>query len=351
MALASLRKVGGKQSSVDLNFVSLVVPFRNEIKNLEQLLQDLSQQVYPSEFYEVIFVDDHSDDGSAEYLNQACGEMQNMRVISLDGQRQGKKLAIDLGCNNASGSWMIQTDADCRLPAGFISGHAERAAQGDVGLIAGPVLTRPEKGFWSRLESLEFMSLTATGMASFLTGKPVMCSGANLSYSLAFYKEVRDDLLSVPSPSGDDMFLLLKAKNMRVKTSYLPAPDFLVTTAPEGNIKSFFRQRIRWGSKARYYTHPDLIYLSLLVFIANVIVSALFVGSLLTPYFIYPILFSWTLKSLIEFRLLYLTSRIFKMEEGIVIFPLAALFYHFYITFAGIFSMVGKLRWKGRVYI
>src|SRR5258706_4230654 len=48
------------------NFISVVVAMRNEKLNLEKLFQSLSSQNYPSTDFEIILVDDHSNDNSIE---------------------------------------------------------------------------------------------------------------------------------------------------------------------------------------------------------------------------------------------------------------------------------------------
>jgi poly-beta-1,6-N-acetyl-D-glucosamine synthase len=330
--------------------VSVIVPVRNEINSLPYIINDLSEQDYPTEHFEVLFVDDHSDDGSAEYLKKICRERRNFRLLSLDGKIYGKKEAISLGSSFARYSWIIQTDADCRIPVEFIRGHASMAASGKPVLIAGPVLTIPVKGLWNKFESIEMMSLTGTGMASFLLGRPVMCSGANLSYSRSFYEAVKADLLAVPSASGDDMFLMIQAKRHQKSFAYLASPRYIVSAVPTGTIGSFISQRVRWGSKARYYADRDLLSLSLLVWISNAILFFYLVASLLHPFFIPFFIASWFMKSFADFILLHLTARIFRRKQLLTIFPLAALFYYFYVTLAGALSLVGRYSWKGREY-
>ena len=330
--------------------VSVIIPVRNELYSLPLLIEDLDKQNFLEENYEVIFVNDHSDDGSAKYLFEICQSKKSFLFCSLDNGFSGKKEAIDKGCSLARGDWIIQTDADCRLPSGFISGHLELASTGSVGLIAGPVLAESGKGMWRSLESIEMMSLTGTGMASFLLGRPVMCSGANLSYSKAFYQQVREELLKVPSASGDDMFLLMQAKIMDKGLVYLNSIEQLVTTPVNRSINSFITQRVRWGSKARFYTDRDLLVLSVIVWLTNAIIAFYLVGSFVIPMLLPVFLASWIVKSAVDFRLLYFIARVFKRTRQLRWFPLAAIFYYFYVTIAGLMAMHGRYNWKERSY-
>ncbi len=330
--------------------VSLIIPVRNEIDRLPDLIADLRDQDYPRANYEVILVDDHSEDGSKEFLQEACRSNKNFRFASLDGQYSGKKKAINLGCSMAAYHWIIQTDADCRLEPGFIRGHASLASSGEHVLITGPVLTLPEYGIWNKFEAIEMLSLTATGMATFLRGSQVICSGANLSYSRDFYEEVKAVLLAIPSVSGDDMFLLIQAKKTGKKMAYLFTPGTLVRTAPAGSIGSFIKQRIRWGSKVRHYSDAGLLTLSLLVWLANAVLLFFTVAAFLYPNIIPVLLFLWVTKSSIEFVFLHQATRVFRCRKLLYVFPVAAFFYYFYITVAGALSMAGRFSWKGRIY-
>jgi cellulose synthase/poly-beta-1,6-N-acetylglucosamine synthase-like glycosyltransferase len=330
--------------------VSVVVAVRNEIDTLPQLIEDLLQQRYPKEYYEVIFINDHSDDGTEACLTKVCREQKNFRMEALDAQFSGKKQAISRGCLVANGEWIIQTDADCRLPADFIGCHATVASKPGVLLAAGPVLIEDGRGLWNMLEALELMSLTGVGMASFLMGKPVMCSGANLSYSKALYEEEKEDLMSVPTASGDDIFLMLKAKKRAWGTAWIGSSKCLVTTSPTGGIRSFFEQRIRWGSKARHYSDKDLLILSVLVWMANAFLVVYLTGSFFSIVLFRIFIVSLVVKSLVEFSLLYKAARIFGRQRLLSLFPAAAIFHYIYITVAGLFSMTGRYVWKGRSF-
>src|SRR6056297_3283580 len=145
--------------------VSVIIPVRNEEQHLHSLFKDLLTQDHHSADHEVIFVDDHSSDRSVSFIGQVCQEHANLSIIQLPANVTGKKHAVAAGIEAAAGDWIIQTDADCRLPESFISGHARYSAFG-ADLVIGPVLVQAGKNIWSRLEALEYFSLTATGLAA-----------------------------------------------------------------------------------------------------------------------------------------------------------------------------------------
>src|SRR3982751_3630305 len=65
-------KVFRPQGISEKTFISVVIPVRNEEKNIISLVESLRQQDYPVEFYEVILVEDFSTDKTQLLLDQYC---------------------------------------------------------------------------------------------------------------------------------------------------------------------------------------------------------------------------------------------------------------------------------------
>lgn len=330
--------------------LSLLVPVRNEKPQLERLIREISNLDYPDQLYDVIFIDDHSDDGSDQLLREAASGNSNYHFIQLPKSEEGKKQAISAGVHFSDRDWILQVDADSSLPIGLLREHAARATVGDVSLIAGPVLQSAINGGWSNLESLEFMSLAAAGMSSFFSGKPILCNGANLSYSRRFYLSVEEELFAIPSTSGDDVFMLQAAMNHNKSVVYLASEQAVVETPPTGGIKDFFRQRTRWAAKTRYSTDSELVLVALQVLFANAVLSFLLIAGLFRPVWLTLFVPLWLLKAGADLYLLYRFANLYQRNRMLRWFLPASLFYYFYITVAGLLALAGRFSWKGRKY-
>lgn len=94
--------------------VSILIPARNEAKNLSLTLPGLLAQDYPN--YEVILADDASTDETAilaeEFSRKHPGKLRVIRINSLPGNWNGKIHALHKAMNAASGEWLLATDAD-----------------------------------------------------------------------------------------------------------------------------------------------------------------------------------------------------------------------------------------------
>ena len=96
-------------------FVSIIIPFRNEEDNILSNLQSIESQNYPKEKFEVIYVDDSSTDNSLKILKSSI-KNEKIKVFSLPeipGEFSRKKRAVNFGIENSKGEIIVTTDADC----------------------------------------------------------------------------------------------------------------------------------------------------------------------------------------------------------------------------------------------
>lgn len=97
----------------ELPFVSVLVPARNEELNICRILSSLLKQDYPN--YEVIVLNDNSDDNTAELINALKIKYPALKVINgkpLEKGWTGKCYACKQLFESAAGDYLLFTDAD-----------------------------------------------------------------------------------------------------------------------------------------------------------------------------------------------------------------------------------------------
>lgn len=329
--------------------VSVIVPARNEEKNLEFLLNDLKKQNYPFSNYEVILVDDHSDDSTSEIITRFSSANNNFLHISLQKNERGKKSAIKKAVSLSKGDLILTTDADCRLSAMWISSFVFLYNKNKPKIIAGPVLMDYSGDFFSRMQSLEFISLIGSGAGAIGAGHPIMCNGANLAFEKEAFTEEMKQSNKDSFASGDDIFFMLKIKKSNPGSIvFNKSPDAIVRTVPNYTPSGFIAQRKRWVSKSRAYRDRDIIFTAILVFLINSLILICLAGSFFSIIFLYLFSFLFLIKSIPDYFFLKRLCRFFNKPELMIVFLPLQIIYPLYIVFTAIYGNLGGYMWKQR---
>jgi glycosyltransferase involved in cell wall biosynthesis len=116
------------------SFVSVIIPVFNDSDRLKLCLQALEAQTYPKELYEVIVVDNGSDEPIETVVNQF-----HQASLSYEGER-GSYAARNKGISIAKGEILAFTDSDCIPAANWLeTGVTHLVSAPNYGLVAGRI--------------------------------------------------------------------------------------------------------------------------------------------------------------------------------------------------------------------
>lgn len=327
--------------------VSILIPFRNERINLPSIFALLSTLNYPE--LEIIFIDDHSDDGSWEWLEQETSFFRHISVIKSQGQ--GKKSALEIGVQFASGELIFCTDADCSFSDNWIEEMIAPLSDPAIQLVAGAVISEENDLFFSRFQQLDWASILLITNYFFTHKKPLMCSGANLAYRKSAFLQVNGYQGNLEYTSGDDEFLLKKIVNEFGSESckYIYSNSALVLTKSEKSWSSLFNQRVRWSSKWRAHDSISHILTAILSFVMQLgflcSFGLLFFG---TKGILLFVVF-WGVKIGAEYHGLGKVLNSFNKRLPLTDFILTSFIHPLYVLRVGLGALGGKFTWKERV--
>ena len=330
---------------------SIVVPFRNEAKNLPKLLQSFSKLNYPHELIEIIMVDDFSKDVSERICIRWRMDNDTIDTTLLENLRLSnspKKDAIGRALPIAKHDWIVTTDADCIVPENWLLTLDDFIQNNNAEMIVGAVVYKTKNNWFHQFQQMDLLSLQGTTIGSFGISKPFMCNGANFAYTKKLFNELDGFNGNSNIASGDDVFLLQKAlAKVPEKVQYLKNTHFIVKTKPEKDLYTFFMQRVRWAGKTSGYKniYAKMLAVVVLMMSLSLVVSC---GLWVVGYFdgrIVLIVFS--IKYLADYFLLFKTN--IYLRNGKFLLPLASsLLYPFYCSLVGIYSLFWGFTWKGR---
>jgi poly-beta-1,6-N-acetyl-D-glucosamine synthase len=323
------------------NFISVIVPVRNEARNITSLLSALLSQEYSH--FEIIIVDDHSTDDTGDVVIKF-----GSRVRFIKNYGAGKKTAVSTGVAIAKGSVIVTTDADCTMSSQWLTSINEVFSSPGVQMAIGPVKIA-QHDFFSTLQSIEFSSLIGSTAAMTAFQRPIMCNGANLAYRKSVFDEVNAYGDNLHIASGDDEFLMRKVyERYPPDIKFMADPRSVVTTTAQGTLHDLFQQRIRWAAKWRFNTAPGVKLLAIFIIAVQCTACFSLVSVALNDEPLYLILL--LMKALLESVLLIQVSRFLKMRWSWFAFLVLQVTYPFYVVLIGVLSNVLSFRWKGRIH-
>jgi len=331
-------------------FVSVIISARNEEKNIESCLNAVLHQTYPQNKFEVIVINDRSEDRTGDIVRTMMRVSSNLKCLDITSRHPEmapKKWALQQGITAAGGEIILSTDADCRPQYGWIASMVSFFEE-DVALVAGysPLTAMQSGSVLHAFIALEALGLAGVTAGSFGAGLPLTCTGRNLAYRKSVFQSLGGFRSIGHFVSGDDDLLLHHiAHSTDDRVRFAVDPRSMVPAVPARSFWEFFHQRTRHASKGFHY-HTGLKLGLIGVYFFNLsLLTALFFPS------VYPwLLLVFGLKVCLEFALLDRTARLFSQCRLLKCFPVAMLIHVPYVVIFGLWGQFGKFKWKETRY-
>lgn len=330
--------------------VSIIIAARNEERNIASTIDDILQQSYPKDLYELVIVDDHSTDRTAEIVKGY--ENANVRLIRLnepDILNSYKKKAIAEAIKNSSGELIVTTDADCSMGSKWLETIVNYYEQHHFKMISSPVSYFREKNEFEEMQTLEFLFLIGLGASGIGNKMPTTCNGANLAYQRDAFLEVGGFHGIDNLASGDDELLLHKmAFRYPDAIGFCKSEDAIVYTEAKENLQEFISQRKRWASKSTRYKDKRIVFVAVSIWLFNISFLFNFVSIFFGAHALKVFLFQYLVKMFAEVFFLFKITSFNRRTELLKYIPILSLIHPLYIVYIGLAGNSGKYNWKGR---
>lgn len=202
--------------------VSVVVCTRNRAHLLGRTLEALSRQNLQQDGFEVIVVDDASEDDTAGACRSMAGKIRNLRYYRNDS-RAGVSRSRSAGIEKAKGEYILFTDDDCIPTEDWV--ERMRDALAIEPLVAGSVVS-PETNYVKLCHNIAQFHGVMRGRRP---GPAESIAGANMGYRSGVFKEI--GVFDHAARLAEDMEFLLRARTRGYRTFF--APDACVVHDPE----------------------------------------------------------------------------------------------------------------------
>jgi glycosyltransferase involved in cell wall biosynthesis len=270
---------------------SIIICAKNEETNISKHLEYWITQQYHNlngePMYEVILVDDNSDDGSNYLFQDLAPKYKHLRIVSLRQEAKGirgKKFPLSMGIKEAKYENLLLTDADC-APASnlWLQQIANSYQKQNTQVVLSYGAYRKYNGFlnkWIRWET----AMTAMQYLSYALAKiPYMGVGRNLSYKKELFIANKGFSSHTHLLSGDDdLFInqVANGKNTRININ----PNAFTYSEPKKTYDAWFFQKRRHLTTGKYYKGIHQFFLGLFS-ASHFLFFAAFIWALFYPKF------------------------------------------------------------------
>lgn len=334
-----------KNKSTENLKIDFIIAVKNEVANLESLVDALQQQdiFTESNSVRIIIVNDHSQDGTFESLKKLEKRYPHLVVnLQLPEGLYGKKEAIKLGIKHAS-DYVLMLDADCRpATSSWASIMMQNLTESEIVLGYGPFFK--ESGLLNRLIRFDCMWIATQYFGWSQKGKPYMGVGRNMAVKTSVYKSLLPLVKGTNLISGDDDLLLQAASGrFQVKTS-TDCRSFVYSSA-EDSYGSYLRQKTRQITTSYHYKFYHQLCLGL-----DSAVKILWPILLVLVWILMPLSASIFLSMgfvMIQFITHYKAVRTLHEKDLYLFIPLLVLLYGMHLSILALNSLTSRDKiWK-----
>jgi len=237
--------------------VSIIICARNEAENLRNFLPSVLEQDYPD--YEVIVVNDCSEDNSYEVLGKYLTQYPHLRISTVNKDPKfthNKKFAQFIGIKASKNEILLFTDADCKPESdkwleGMTSHFDEK-----TNFVLGYGGYLKENGLLNKYIRYDCMTIAMQYLGMAIRGIPYMGVGRNLAYRRSVFFSNKGFGSHNHVISGDDDLLV-----NTVATGKNTAVEFRTEThtrsVPCSGFNEWILQKKRHLTTAPYYKFRD----------------------------------------------------------------------------------------------
>ncbi|QQS37359.1 MAG: glycosyltransferase [Ignavibacteriales bacterium] len=305
--------------------VSIVVAAKNEQDNIARLLESIKNCKYPYENFEIIIVDDRSQDDTTEIINSLKGNHSNLKVVTAkDKPYPGKKGALALGIQYSKYDFILITDADCVVSEKWIETFANKFLSGfDFVFGAAPLTNNLDElnyfsekndnsrqrflsrgllrndslkshiqddchfdqrekshsfieskssnasqltkqgNFISKISSFENLRSSILTFTAAKLGMPYSAAARSFGFKKSSFEKVKGYANTTETLSGDDDLLLREAVKAKMKIDCIIEPDAFVYSETKKTFREYLFQKSRHTKTSLHYLFKSQLVLGL----------------------------------------------------------------------------------------
>lgn len=234
----------------DFPKVTIAVPAYNEEKHIIKTIQSISRLDYPEKKLEIIIVNDGSTDTTGSLVSEFIKNHKNIKLINQINK--GKAAALNTALKSASGELFGCVDADSIVDKKSLKYMISHFHDKKTGAVISALRVIKPTNFFEKIQRLEYIIAILSRKLRASINTLAMTPGVLSLYSTSILRKLKGfDANNLTEDFEIALRLKYNGYNIMIE------PKSLTYTKVPSNLRSFWRQRIRWY---RGFIYNHIIY-------------------------------------------------------------------------------------------
>ncbi|WP_236975348.1 glycosyltransferase [Membranihabitans maritimus] len=222
---------------------TLIIPVYNRLSEVRELLKSVEDLNFNRSDFEVLFVDDGSDDGFREFIKSYRSNSE-LNIVTLFQENRGPGAARNFGMSEANGDYFIFVDSDCILPVTYLERIHQAVMENNYDAFGGPDTDHPS--FSRLLKAINYSMTSFVGTGGTRGGKNQIGKFYPRSFNMGVSRKVYEQIGGMNHlRHGQDMDYSARIYNAGFEVGFIF--DAFVYHKRRTSLSKFFRQIFNWG--------------------------------------------------------------------------------------------------------
>lgn len=220
--------------------LSIIIPLYNNERYIENCLRSLFEQDLPYENYEVIVINDGSEDHSREVVLRLQSEFKNL--ILINQENKGVSSARNIGISSAKGRFLLFIDSDDYVMTNSLGKLIEKADRESLDVLYLSFSVYDNKGsFYGQTDYSYLQGIVFSGLDTYYITRGKKEKDPDRSVGILYRKVFllnNDLLLLTDMPYLEDGHFVGKVLCLAVRCAFDNTPFYIHLTNPESASNS-----------------------------------------------------------------------------------------------------------------
>ncbi len=222
---------------------SIIIAVYNRIDEVKELLNSAEKMEGERDIFELLFVDDGSNDGFKEWISE-YKSTSGLNIRAIFQQNQGPGAARNFGMESSKAQYYIFVDSDCMFPEDWMTKVDDAVNKYKYDAFGGPDSCHPS--FSPLLKAINYSMTSFIGTGGTRGSKKSIGKFYPRSFNMGISRQVYKTIGGMGGlRHGQDMDYSARIYNAGFKVGLIA--DAIVFHKRRTSLKKFFKQIFNWG--------------------------------------------------------------------------------------------------------